>query len=184
MILINSKTRKTIWFVISTFFIGWLASYLYDSLNIRNQYDNFFSFLAKVFGSIWDKAVFSAIHATSLPTWRLVLFSLAAIALVICVKDMIDLKKKDSNKKIISYIFNSLSIISFSFIGMSSLLGFLAYQPANITKNSIEIIKPYVDVNDYDLLKSEYYQIDTDKKYADFAKKLNDIAESENIKLP
>lgn len=97
---------------------------------------------------------------------------------------MIGLKKKDSNNKIISYLFNSLSIISFSFVGMSSLLGFLAYQPANITKNSIEIIKPYVDVNDYDLLKSEYYLIDTDKKYADFAKKLNDIAESENIKLP
>jgi hypothetical protein len=76
------------------------------------------------------------------------------------------------------------TLIVFVFSALETSKQIVINNTATYTLNSIEIVRPYIEANEYFLMKSQYY---TMKNFSDFNKieeKINKITKKENVVLP
>ena len=115
---------------------------------------------------------------------HLILFSIAVI-LLFATLFLTDIKKINSSAQKNNTLFLRMILLAFS---LTLYYHFVKIQTvghiSTFTRNSIEIVRPYIDEASYFKLKSEFYQMSTETDYKNLYKKLESIeSKNKTIKL-
>lgn len=164
---------------LGTIMVAWVGQYLYDIINIQTRFDNIFVSLRYLFNDFPYSNAVRSFDITVFERYGYIIASGLFGGSVTILAKAIKHKTKDT--------FLNLSCL---LIAIASVLIYLYSAPVSIIygtvyrgKNNIEIIKPYISNQEYDILISRFYQIESKKDYKNLIDDVKEVADDNNLIL-
>lgn len=179
--MIKKYGLKILSFTFGAFFIVWLSQYLYDVWKISEVYGNIGNRIKGIFQALEDIRYKTAVNTNSADFHFLLVQFFFSFSFGFSISYVFKfIKQKKNFRAVISLL---LSII----IGMGAFdagkTETLINRISVKSPNNLIIIKPYISAEEYSILQSEYYQIDSKADFENHNKKVERIAKKHDLTI-
>lgn len=178
----NKSWVKVFYGGLGTLVMAWIGQYLYDIINLETKFNNVFSSIGYLFT---DYPYINAVTSYNITVFErygyLIASGIFGASITMFVKALKAYRNKSKNVP---------SIITWAVITISTVIVYFYCVPISTVytavyreKNNLEIVKPYISNQEYDLLISNLYQIESKKDYEKLVDDVKKIANENNLIL-
>ncbi len=179
------KIKKVINVFVSVFLVSWIGSYTYEAFRLHDRTENLLLFIKEI-PTILSEYMFIYAIDSQLNIFVMLIPALFVLySVCMSIPLLIKKIKKDGN---FSLTMSKLRTISTIVLGSAYLFFILSVVDIKVSlisniETNLEIVRPYINENDYFLMKSDYLQMTDKKSFNKIDKRIKEIAKLHDLQL-